>query len=137
MTRTIGVFLTVAALSPAVLGARQDSARGPASVKEVMISVTIPASDVIFDAASNPPDNDAKWATLRESADTLAASGRLLMTPALARDTTTWMEMARAMVTQAEATLKVADAKARDRLDQASDAVYATCKACHERYPLP
>jgi hypothetical protein len=131
------VLLTVATLAPAPLGARQDSARGPASVKEVMTSMTIPASDVIFDAASNPPDNDAKWAALRESAGTLAASGRLLMTPALARDTTTWMEMARGLVTQAEATLKVADTKARDQLEQASDAVYATCETCHERYLQP
>lgn len=102
-----------------------------------MTSMTIPASDAIFDAASSPPDSDATWAALRKSADTLAASGRLLMTPALARDTTTWMEMARAMVTQAEATVKIADAKARDRLEQASDAVYATCETCHERYLQP
>jgi cytochrome c553 len=59
------------------------------------------------------------------------------MTPALARDTTIWMEMARAMVTEAEATVKVADAKRRGRLEQASDAVYATCKTCHDRYPQP
>jgi hypothetical protein len=138
MTRTIGVLLAVATLAPAVLGARQDSARGPASVKEVMTSMTVPASDAIFDAPSNPPDNDAKWAALRKSADTLAASGRLLMTAGLARDTTTWMEMTRAMVTQAEATATIAEAKARDRLEQASDDVYATCKPCHDRYaPQP
>jgi hypothetical protein len=137
MTRTIGVLLSALTLAPAVLGARQDSARGPASVKEVMTSMTIPASDVIFDAAANPPDSDAKWAALREGADMLAESGRLLMTPALARDTPTWMTMARAMVTQAEATLKIADAKARDRLQQAADTLYVTCKTCHDRYPQP
>ena len=129
--------MAVATLVPAVAGARQDSARDPASVKEVMTSMTIPASDVIFDAASNPPESDATWTALRKSADTLAASGRLLMTPAFARDTTTWMEMARAMVTQADATATIADAKERDRLEQVSDAVYATCKTCHDRYPQP
>ena len=135
MTRTLGVLLAVAALAPAAPHARQASV--PASVKEVMTSMTIPASDVIFDAASKAPDTDAGWVALRKAAETLATSGRLLTTPALARDTTTWMERARAMVTQAEATLTLADARARDRLEQASDAVYATCEACHERYLQP
>jgi hypothetical protein len=137
MTRTISVLLTVATLSPVAAGARQDSARGPASVKDVMTSMTIPASDVIFDAASSPPATDAAWAAVRKAADTLAASGRLPMTAPLARDSKTWMEMARAMVTQGEATMEVADAKARARLEAASDAVYTTCEACHARYLQP
>jgi hypothetical protein len=102
-----------------------------------MTSMTIPASDVIFDAASSPPATDAAWAALRQAAGTLAASGRLLMTAPLARDSNTWMEMARAMVTQAEAAMQVADAKARERLGQASDNVYTTCETCHKRYPQP
>jgi cytochrome c556 len=137
MIRASGVFVAVVALGAAVSAERQDSTQDPASVKEVMTSMTIPASDAVFDAASSPPDTDAKWAALRRGADTLAASGRLLASPRLARDATTWMDMARALVTQAEAVLQVADARARDRLEQASDQVYQTCETCHEKYLQP
>lgn len=64
----------------------------------------------------------------------LAESGRLLMTDAPARDKTTWMEMTRDLVKEAEAAVKVADAKDRDALEKAADSVYATCKVCHGRY---
>ena len=137
MTRTIGVFVAVATLGAALSADCQDSPQSPASVKEVMTSMTIPASDVVFDAASSPPDTDAKWAALRKAADTLAASGRLLGSPRLARDATTWMEMARALVTQAEAVLQIVDARSRDRLERASDEVYKTCETCHEKYLQP
>jgi len=135
--RVLALLAGLALVAAAALQARQDSAATPATVMEVMTSMTIPASDVIFDAASDPPDTDAQWATLRGGAETLAASGRLLMTDRLARDTTTWMDRARALVMQAEATVRLADARARDRLDQASDEIYATCKACHDRYLEP
>lgn len=106
-------------------------------MKEVMTTMTIPSSDVIFEVASEPPQNDEGWSALRKAADTLAASGRLLMTTALARDTTTWMEMARALVSQAEATAKIAAAKKAESLAQAADDAYTTCETCHARYLEP
>lgn len=99
-----------------------------------MTSMTIPASDAIFEAASEPPTTDEKWGALRKAAETLAASGRLLTRAELARDQTTWMEMARALVDKAEATLKVAQTKNADALAPASDDVYTTCENCHTRY---
>jgi cytochrome c553 len=56
------------------------------------------------------------------------------MASSRAKDGTTWMEMARAMVTQAEATLKAIDARDGDALSQASDGLYTTCETCHDRY---
>jgi cytochrome c556 len=56
------------------------------------------------------------------------------MTDALAKDKTTWNEMARDLVREAEAAIKVAEAKDRDALEKAGDSLYATCKACHGRY---
>jgi cytochrome c2 len=43
------------------------------------------------------------------------------------------MEMARNLVNEAEATVKVADARNRE-LEKAGDSVYATCESCHTRY---
>jgi hypothetical protein len=137
MTRTTCLLLAIALLASATARARQDARPSPATVREVMASMTIPASDAIFGAASDPPATDAQWATLRNAAETLAASGRLLMTERLARDATTWMELAGAMVDRAEATRRLAESKKRDGLEQAGDEVYATCDACHARYLQP
>jgi hypothetical protein len=44
------------------------------------------------------------------------------------------MNMARDLVSEAEATIRIADAKNREELEKAGDSVYATCKSCHTRY---
>jgi hypothetical protein len=121
-------------LVTAAATARQDAPAAPATVMGVMVTMTVPASDVIFDAASEPPKDDRQWVAVRKSALVLAESGTLLMTGERARDSTTWTEMARALVNHAEATVKATDAKDSDALSKAGDDVYLTCKACHARY---
>jgi hypothetical protein len=134
---SFSILVVTAFLASGAARAPQDAQTAPATVKDVMVTMTIPASDAIFSAASDPPRSEEQWEELRKSAETLAASGRLLMRTELARDTTTWIERARALVTQAETTVTLAGAKAGDRLEQAGDDVYATCEACHERYFQP
>lgn len=134
--RTRPTHLIVAALAllaTAAASAQQDAAKGPSTVKEVMITMVVPASDVIFTAASEPPTNEAQWVGVQKSAVILAESGKLLMTGSHAQDNG-WMDRARALVHQAEAALKAAEAKNSDALSQAGDEVYSTCKACHTLY---
>jgi hypothetical protein len=114
--------------------ARQDSQQEAATVKQVMVTMTIPASDAIFSAASETPKDAKGWQEVRNAAVTLAESGKLLIAGGLAKDSTTWVDMARALVAQAQATQKAVDAKDADALAQAGDDVYATCETCHERY---
>jgi len=131
----IALAVTAAAvLVTAAATAQQDAPAAPATVKGVMITMTVPASDAIFDAASEPPKDDPQWVAVRKGALMLAESGKLLMTGERAKDSTTWMEMARALVDQAEATLKAAEAKNSDALLKAGDDVYLTCETCHARY---
>jgi hypothetical protein len=119
--------------SVAVL-AQYDAGTPPSTVKDVMTTMTIPASDMVFAAASDPPDDETEWAALEKSARTLADSGRLLMTPGLARDTGMWMDRAGALVKEAEAVQRLATGRNRDALEAAGDRVYATCETCHEHY---
>jgi len=132
-TITTTLFIAAAVTFASATYARQTAAT-PTTVKDVMTTMTIPASDAVFDAAAEPPTTAEAWSVLRKSAVTLAESGRLLMTDALAKDKTTWNEMARDLVREAEAAIKVAEAKDRDALEKAGDSLYATCKACHGRY---
>ena len=98
------------------------------------MTMTVPASDAIFSAASDPPKDAAQWVALRPNARTLADSGRALATMDRAKDTREWTEMARALVTQAEVALKAIDKKDADALATAGDEVYLTCKTCHDRF---
>jgi len=136
MRRTrIALIVTAGAmLATAAATAQQDADTAPATVKQVMQTMTEPSSEVIFTAASEPPKDQQQWEAVRKSAVVLAESGRLLMTGGRAKDNTTWMEMARALVNQAEATLKAAEAKNSDALSKAGDDVYLTCETCHARY---
>jgi cytochrome c556 len=124
----------VVAVLTAGTAASQGANKAAQTVKGVMQTMTIPASDEIFSAASEPPKDETQWVALRASAATLAESGRLLTTTGPAKEETEWLEMARALVTEAEATLKAIDAKNLEGLAQAGDSLYVTCEACHDRY---
>jgi hypothetical protein len=114
--------------------ATQDVNKAAPTVKDVMATMTVPASDAVFSAASEPPKDAAQWVALRASVATLAESGRLLTRTARAKADREWIEMASAMVTEAEATFKAVDAKDTDALSLAADSVLSTCKPCHDRY---
>ena len=124
----------VIALLVAGTAATQDVNKAAPTVKDVMTTMTVPASDAIFSAASEPPKDAAQWVALRASVATLAESGRLLTRTARAKDDREWIEMASAMVAEAEATFKAVDAKDPDALSLAADNVLSTCKPCHDRY---
>ena len=136
MPRSAPALLAAAVplLVSAALLAQSDSGPSSRTVKDVMTTMTVPASDVVFAAASEPPPDERGWEALRRGAQMLADSGALLMKPELARDGGPWMEQAAEMVREAEATRRLAEAKDRQALEAASDRVYAVCEACHARY---
>ena len=130
-TALIAVVIAVLAAGTA---APQDVNKAAPTVKDVMTTMTVPASDAIFSAASEPPKDAAQWVALRASAVMLAESGRLLTATDRAKKDAEWLELPRTMVTEAEATFKAIDAKDSEALAQAGDSVYVTCDACHARY---
>ena len=135
MNRTFPALVTAAVMTLAVtVAARQDNPHATATVKEVMLAMTIPASDAIFSAAFETPKDAQAWKDVRQSALTLAESGTLLMSGERAKDNSTWLDMSRALVAQAQAALKAIDAKDPDALATAGDDLYVTCKTCHDRY---
>ena len=111
--------------------------QAPVSVKDVMVRMTEPSSTVIFEAQSEPPTTDKAWIGVQKAAQILADSGRLLTRPPLAKSDEHWSELAAAMVAEAEKTLAVAGKRDADALAEAADAVYLTCKSCHDRFPPP
>lgn len=121
-------------LGAAVALAQQATVKPVASVKQIMLTMTIPFSETVFSAASEPPKTDKEWAALQDTALALAESGNLLMIGPRARDKAEWMKMARALVDASEAVMKAASARNADLLSDKSDALYETCDGCHNRY---
>ena len=130
--RTILAAALATLVSAAVVA--QSDTGPPQTIKDVMTTMTIPASDAVFAAASEPPQDERGWAALGRSAQVLADSGALLMKPELARDAGAWRERAAEMVKEADATRRLVEAKNREGLEAAGDRVYAVCEACHARY---
>jgi cytochrome c556 len=109
----------------------------PPTVRDIMLTMTEPATTAIFAAQSEPPTTDAGWIAVQKAAHMLAESGRLLARPPLTRNDASWTDMAAALVTEAEKTLAVAGKRDADALAEAGDAVYLTCRTCHDRFLAP
>lgn len=145
MTRWMGIVLVagVAVGSGIGLSAQQrsgggapaaDGPRAIGSVRDVMVSMVMPASDVVFNAGAEPPKAAADWETLRRNAIILAESANLLMIGTRVRDRADWLTMAQAQRDAAEAVVKAATAKDAAALGEAGDKAYETCTACHNKY---
>ena len=133
--------LTLAATIAIVLAAlvsfaQQTTAKPAPTVKQIMLTKIIPFSDAVFGAQSEPPTTAAQWTALRGPALGLVESGRLLMVGPRSKDKV-WMKMAQQEVDAAQAVMKAAAGKDAEGLSLAADALYETCKTCHDRYMSP
>jgi hypothetical protein len=135
MHNTVTAFIVLALLTfMATITAGQDASRDTTNVKQVMLTMTIPASDAIFTAASEPPKDDHMWQEVKKSALVLAESGELLLSKDLAKDNAMWAELSHALITHAKVASKAVDARNAEALAQVADDMYTTCKACHDEY---
>ena len=143
--RTILSFLPASAvLLFASACARQPAFKPVASVKQLMQATIEPSAEVLFEAVGTvvsasgveeiAPKNDEEWASVRNSALTLAESGNLLMIGDRARDKGEWMKMSQALVDVGVVALKAAEAKNPQALFEAGGQVYEVCQQCHSQY---
>jgi hypothetical protein len=143
-TRSSIVCVTLAAMA-GLAGCTREPAAPPApppappfkvvaTVKEIMLGVVIPTSNVVFAAAGETPPDDAAWSLVETSTLALAESGNLLMLEGRAVDEGEWRKQAQALIATSEAALVAIRAKDADKLSAASDAIYEVCEACHKQY---
>ena len=105
-----------------------------ATVKQLMNALTVPASNVVFGAAGEPPKDDEDWLNVERNALALAESGNLLMLPGRARDDTEWRQQSVALIEAATLAVAAAEAKNAGKLAEAGDAIYAACESCHQHF---
>ena len=103
------------------------------SVKEVMLALTIPASDYIWSIQESPED-DAAWDLILLNADKLARSGKLLLDESRVQEGEIWSQQAHALIDAAGIAAKASKEKSFDLLMDAGDAIYNSCASCHAKY---
>jgi cytochrome c556 len=135
--KAISIIAIVAIVGLALpLGAafQQPDFRPVATVAELMSAIVIPASDVVFGAAGEPPKDQKAWDKVRGNAITLAESGNLLLMRAPSSNNANWMKFSRALINAGETAAKAAKAKNVDAVSDAGNDVYETCDGCHKQY---
>ena len=108
--------------------------RAVGTVRDVMIGIIEPSSGLVFDAASNTPQQPEQWTALENGALMLAESANLLVIGGRARNEAEWARRATALRETSETALKAARARDAAAIETASDEVYQTCGGCHKTY---
>jgi hypothetical protein len=108
------------------------------TVRQVMLGIVKPTSDVIFKFQFDSPKTDEDWATLQNNALNLAEAGNLLLLPGRAKDKGEWTKHATALVETGSQAFKAANAKDAKALEEIGNKIDDTCEACHAKYlPKP
>ena len=132
---------TYSAVLIVALSTMAQAQRGPstgvrtlANVRELHELLISPASDAVFNAATDPPTDAKGWAAARGQALLLAESANLLMVGSRVRDNTNWMKMSRALVDAAALAATAAEKKDPKALEAATDAITISCMNFHQPY---
>jgi hypothetical protein len=145
--KTMAVALSVlAALSLAACDRQPRQANSPApsasaeafkpvaTVKQVMLGITIPASNAVFAVAGEAPADEAGWQAVEVSALAVAESGNLLLMKPRAVDDQQWKQFALALVDAGSKAAEAARAKNAEQTGVAGDDMYNVCEQCHAQY---
>lgn len=134
----VAMLLLVACSSQQGDAARADGAEAAlhseATSRQVMLGLSIPASDVLWGVGSKAPENDTEWDRVTANAVMLAESGLMLLQPPRDVGQPEWTAHARDLVTHARAAAAAAQQRDVDALLAAGDEIYNVCEACHNTY---
>lgn len=149
MTRRLGVAIAAALLLAACSSKQGEAARSTtagaasgaaasmpseATTRQVMLGLTIPASDMLWGVGSKAPADDTEWDRVTANAVMLAESGLMLMAAPRDVGQPEWTQHARDMVTHARTAAAAAQKRDVDALLAAGDEIYNVCEACHNKY---
>jgi hypothetical protein len=133
--KIVGGLLLVAALAAQ---AQAPTFQPVGTVRQVMLGIVKPTSDVVFKFQFDPPKTDEEWTTLQNNALNLAEAGNLLLLPGRAKDQGEWVKNAKALIDTGSQAFKASNAKDAKALETIGDKIDETCESCHAKYlPKP
>ena len=131
---TFSALVLMLGASIAAQRAPTTSVRTLANVLQLHELLISPASDAVFNAASEPPTDAKGWTAARNQALVLAEASNLLMVGSRVRDNGNWMKMSRALVDAAALAASAAEKKDAKALAAATDSITVACMECHRPY---
>jgi hypothetical protein len=105
-----------------------------ATTRQVMLGITIPTSDVVFQVGAKAPADDMEWEKVEASALALAESGAMLTIGTRAVDQGEWLKQSQDLIATAKLAAAAAHEKNVDKVLDAGNAIYEVCDACHKKY---
>jgi hypothetical protein len=136
--RLVRMFAAVPFLFAGAAMAQAPTFHPVGTVRQIMLGIVKPTSDVVFKFQFDPPKTNEEWATLQNNALNLAEAGNLLLLPGRAKDKGEWTKNAEALVEKGSQAFKAANAKDTKALEVIGDKIDETCEACHAIYlPKP
>ena len=124
----LGLFLAGAAMAQA------PTYQPVGSVRQLMLGIVKPNSDIIFSVPGKPPKTDEDWAAVQNAALILAETGNLLMMPGRAKDNGEWMKDVKDFQGTSAASFKFANSKDAKTLEDLGDKLEESCETCHGKY---
>jgi hypothetical protein len=138
LMRFLKTFAAVPLLFAGAAMAQAPTFQPVGTVRQVMLGIVKPTSDVVFKFQFDPPKNAEEWAALQNNALNLAEAGNLLLLPGRAKDKGEWTKNAKALVETGSQAFKAANAKDSKALEEIGNKIDDTCEACHAIYlPKP
>jgi hypothetical protein len=104
------------------------------TVRQVMLDIVAPTSDVIFKVPNQAPKDDKEWKTVQDSALMLAETGNLLLMPGRAKDSGDWTKFAKELTDQGSKAFKAANARDAKSLEDIGNDIDSVCEDCHAKY---
>jgi hypothetical protein len=104
------------------------------TVRQIMLGIVAPSSDVLFKVPSQAPKDDKEWKTVQDNTLMLAEAGNLLLMPGRAKDNGDWTKFAKALIDQGSKAFKAANAKDAKSLEDIGNDVDQVCEDCHAKY---
>ena len=113
-----------------------------ANLKQIMRSIALPNSNIIFDVQSKPPKDEMDWREVENAAMALAEFSNLVTMPGRLRengqpvpvDRGDWNKYARGLVTAGQACYKAAQSRKPDTVGDCTDQLSESCSNCHDVY---
>ena len=104
------------------------------TVRQIMLGIVAPTSDVIFKVPNEAPKTDKEWKTVQDSALMLAEAGNLLLMPPRAKTNPDWAKFAQTLTAQGSRAFKAANAKDAKSLEDIGNDIDQVCEDCHAKY---
>ena len=113
-----------------------------ASLKQIMRSIALPNSNLIFDVQSKPPKDEMAWKDVENAAMAIAEFSNLVTVPGRLRENgqpvpvqrADWSKYAKGLVTAGEACYKAAQSRKPDTVGDCTDQLSESCSNCHDVY---